>query len=305
MRGYFQLQRKMLNRKIIDFGVPLPVAYILLPVLFSLFSLYLFRKTEFAPYLYGLLGLSLTLRLSEYHRNFFLRSIFSKKRYRMVRIMENLTVAMPFTLFLIYHTSFLLSLLLNLLVVIVALFTFRMANGITIPTPFGKRPFEFTIGFRKSFYLFPIAYFLTYMAGAVENFNLGIFAMLLIGITCLSYYVNVEKVYFVWNYNLSAKKFLWEKVKTGLLYFALLSVPSLIALSLYFPTEITLLLLFFMLCCIYLITIIFAKYTSFPKEIGLLQGILMVVSFLFPPILLLLIPLFYLQAVQRLQKILT
>lgn len=288
----------------IDFGIPLLIAYTLLPFIFILLSNYLFEKTEFANYVYGLFALSFVSKLSEPKRNDFLNSIFNKGKYKKLRILENIIYCLPFTLFLIYQKQFVFSGILNLCVIIIMLFNFSTNLNVTIPTPFGKNPFEFTVGFRKTFYVFPIAYFLTYISISVGNFNLGIFSMLLIGLTCFSYYSKIENDYFVWNYNLSSKEFLIEKTKTCLIYFTLLSLPIIIALSILFFKEIDILIVFLLLCYAYLATIIFAKYSSFPNEMNMSQGILIAMSFMFPPILLILIPLFYSQSIKKLNTIL-
>ena len=288
----------------IDFGLPLLIGYTLLPFVFVLLSNYLFEKTEFANYIYGLLAVSFVSKLSEPKRNDFLKSIFNKYNYKKLRILENIIYCLPFTLFLIYQKQFLFSVIFNLCVTIIMLFNFSTNLNVTIPTPFSKNPFEFTIGFRKTFYVFPIAYFLTYISVTVGNFNLGVFSMLLIGITCFSYYSKTENEYFVWNYNLSSKEFLLEKMKTCLTYFSILSLPIIITLGISFFNQIDILIVFIFLCYAYLTTIIFAKYSSFPNEMNMSKVILIGLSFMFPPILLIFIPLFYSQSIKKLNTIL-
>ena len=286
----------------IHFGLPLLVAYTLIPSLFILLSYYLFENTEFAIYVYGLIAISFISKLSEPKRNDFLKSIFNK--YKTLRVIENIIYTLPFSLFLLYKNQLIFSAVLNLFVTCVALLNFSTNLSIPIPTPFSKKPFEFTVGFRNTFYIFPIAYFLTYISVTVGNFNLGVFSLLLIGITCFSYYSKVESDYFVWNYNLSSKEFLLEKTKTCLLNFSLLSLPIIIILGIFFFSEIDLLLVFILLCYAYLTAIIFAKYSSFPNEMNLSQGILIGSSFMFPPMLLIFIPLFYSQSIKKLNTIL-
>ena len=288
----------------IDFGLPLLIGYTLLPFVFVLLSNYLFEKTEFANYIYGLLAVSFVSKLSEPKRNDFLKSIFNKYNYKKLRILENIIYCLPFTLFLIYQKQFLFSVIFNLCVTIIMLFNFSTNLNVTIPTPFSKNPFEFTIGFRKTFYVFPIAYFLTYISVTVGNFNLGVFSMLLIGITCFSYYSKTENEYFVWNYNLSSKEFLLEKMKTCLTYFSILSLPIIITLGISFFNQIDILIVFIFLCYAYLTTIIFAKYSSFPNEMNMSKVILIGLSFMFPPILLIFIPLFYSKSIKKLNTIL-
>jgi hypothetical protein len=304
MKEYLQLQFKMLNRKMIDFGLPILIGYTFLPLIFILGSNYLFRKTAFANYLFGLLAVIVASKLSEPNRNNFLKSIFSKKKYRILRILENIIYCMPFTLFLIYKKQFIFSLLLNLAVIITALFNFGTTLNITIPTPFSKKPFEFTVGFRKTFYMFPIAYFLTYISISVGNFNLGVFSILFMALICFSYYSEIENEYFIWNFKQSSKEFLLDKTKTCLTYFTLLTVPSIISLSISFYNEIAILMILFILCYAYLLTIILAKYSAFPNNMRLPQGILILMSFAFPPILFVVIPLFYSQSIKKLNTIL-
>ena len=62
MKEYFLLQFKMLNRKMIDFGLPLLIGYALLPFVFVLLIV---LKTEFAVYAYGLIAFSFISKLSE------------------------------------------------------------------------------------------------------------------------------------------------------------------------------------------------------------------------------------------------
>lgn len=294
----------MLNRKMIDFGLPILIGYTFLPLIFILGSNYLFTKTAFANYLFGLLALTVVSKLSEPNRNNFLKSIFSKKKYRNLRVLENIIYCAPFTLFLIYKKQFIFSLLLNLAVIITALFNFGTTLNITIPTPFSKKPFEFTVGFRKTFYMFPIAYFLTYISISVGNFNLGVFSILFMALICFSYYSEIENEYFIWNFKQSSKEFLLDKTKTCLTYFTLLTVPSIISLSISFYNEIAVLMILFILCYAYLLTIILGKYSAFPNNMRLPQGILILMSFAFPPILFVVIPLFYSQSIKKLNTIL-
>ena len=288
----------------IDFGLPILIGYAILPVVFVLLSNYLFEKIEFANYVYGLFALIFISKLSEPKRNDFLKSIFNTYNYKKLRIVENIIYCLPFTLFLIYKKQFVFSITLNLFVICTMLFNFSTNLNAVIPTPFSKKPFEFTVGFRKSFYVFPIAYFLTYISVSVGNFNLGIFSMLLIGIICFSYYSKIENDYFVWNYNLSPKEFLIEKTKTCLLFFTFLILPIIITLGFSFISQIDILIVFILLCYAYLITIIFAKYSSFPNDMSISQGILIGLSLVFPPILILFIPLFYSQSIKKLNAIL-
>lgn len=293
----------MLNRKMDEVGFSPIIGYSLGILAFYGLSIFLFSKTEFAEYFYGLVSISFISKLSGKRRNDFLKTIFSINNYRKLRIKENLIISIPFLIFLLYVQSFLVAIILILLSVLMSIFNFDNLN-FTIPTPFSKKPFEFPVGFRKTFYIFPFAYFLTYQSILVDNFNLGIASMLLIAIVVLSYYSKPENDFFVWTFNLSAKGFLINKIKIGLLYFTFLSLPIIISLIIFFPYETKTLGVFLLLGYIYIITIISAKYSAYPNEMSLPEGMLIGISLMFPPMLLGLIPLFYYKAIKQLKPIL-
>ncbi len=304
MKEYFQLHFKLINRRIIDFGLPLLIGYALLALVFILGSSYLFLITEFAAYIYGLMALGLVSRLSIAKRNDFIKSIFSTSYFIKIRMLENLIYTIPFILFLVFKEAFIIALLLFVFSLLLVIINFNVNLNFTIPTPFGKKPFEFLVGFRKTFFMFPVAYLICYAAIAVNNFNLGIFSLILIGIVCLSYYLKPEHEYFVWSFNLSPKVFLIEKIKTCLLFFTLLCVPILLALSIFFFQEIEILIAFYLISCAFLVTIILAKYSAYPNEMSIPHGVLIALGFMFPPILIGLIPYFYLKSKIQLTEIL-
>lgn len=294
----------MLNRKIIDFGIPLLIAYSLIPVVFILLSKYLFSKLEFASYVYTLLAVGFISKTNEPKRNDFLKSVFSTKNYLLLRVLENFIWNIPFLAFLLYKGQFLFVLALVSLSISMALVNVTINTNFTLPTPFGKKPFEFIVGFRKTFFLFPVAYLLTGISISVNNFNLGVFSMILICLVCISYYSKPENEYFVWNFNTSPKVFLQKKIKTSLTNFTLLSIPTVIGLAVFFTEDIVVLIGLFVLCNIYLLTIVFAKYAAYPNEMNLPQGILIALSLMFPPLLVGVIPYLYAQSIKNLNPFL-
>lgn len=305
MKSYFLLQFKMLNRRLIDFGLPLIFAYTLIPLAFIFLSHTFFEITEFAIYAYVLIAISVVIKLNFPNQNEFLKSIFEKKSYYQLKVIQNVIYSLPFTLFLVYKHFYLVALVLNIIVAFLSLTRQNISLfNTSIPTPFSKKPFEFITGFRKTFYIFPLAYGLTYISVMVENFNLGVFSLLLVGVTCFSFYSKVENDYFVWIYDLTPKEFLKEKIKTCCINFSLLSFPINITLGVVFFEHISILLVFIMLCFAYLTAIICAKYSSFPEEMNISQGILIVSSLAFPPILLVFILYFYIQSIKKINVIL-
>jgi hypothetical protein len=302
VKEYFELQYKMINRKFKDAGINPMMASILVVILFVGISVYLFYKTEFATYIYLIIALTLISNLSDIKRTEFLKICFEDFLLKKIRIIENLALGLPFIAFLLYKNQFVFAMILLILTISLAIVRFQTKFNFTIWTPFSKRPFEFTNGFRNTFYLFIIAYALTYIAISVKNFNLGIFAILLVFATTLHYYSKPENEYFVWIYNQKPNAFLIGKIKTALLYSTMLVLPIVIMLSIFFYPQIGIILIFIIVGWAFQAYIIVAKYASFPNEMNIVQGIFIALSIMLPPLLLISIPYFFKKSVNRLDN---
>lgn len=294
----------MTNRKFKDAGVHPLLAYILLSFLFVALSVYLFNKTTFAPYIYLLFALSVVGNLSESRRSEFLKICFGDVQLKKIRILENLICAIPFVLFLIFKLLFAYAGLLLILTSILALVNVKTAINYTFWTPFSKRPFEFSTGFRNTFFLFFIAYALTIASVAVHNFNLGIFAMLLVFATSLSFYAKPENEYYVWTFNLQPRAFLFSKIKTALSYSSAIALPIALVLGIFNPEQISIIAMFFIIGWGFLICILVNKYAAYPNEMNIVQGIFLALCVWFPPILIVLIPYLFKQSERRLSAFL-
>jgi len=295
----------MLNRHFSAFGLLPFFGYLWSILIFLGGSIYLFYKTEYAAFIYVGFALFLLIPLSEIKLNDFLKSCFFDKEYWQIRIAENLLVVFPFVLFLGYKREGLLLLILILLSGSMARLPVNHQLNYTIPTPFYKKPFEFTVGFRKTFGLLLFAYFLTIMSISADNFNLCVFSLLLIFLTSFSFYTEPESPFYVWIYADKAQSILWEKIKTGIQYSTLLALPILLSLGYFFPIHFQFLLIALGIGYLYLVTIILAKYAAFPRAINLPETLLIVVSVFFPPFLLFVLPFFYRRSISQLNKILT
>ncbi len=304
MKDYFHLQFLRTNRKIKETGINPILAYLLGLVAFILIAGYLFQKTEFAKYIVVLTCLSLLSRLSENNRTDFLIATFGDRVKNKIRILENVLVSIPFVGVLIYKNALLEAALLLVIAIILAVFSFKTNVTFTLPTPFAKRPFEFLVGFRKTFYLFPMAYFLTVIAIQVGNFNLGIFSMLLIFGTVLSFFAKPEQVYYVWIHAYTPKRFLMHKIATATQYTSSLVAPILVGLLIFYPNEFHITLLFFLIGLLFVWTIILAKYSAYPNEMSLPEGMVLAFSVYFPPMLLVMIPFFHKKSIQKLKLLL-
>ncbi len=293
-----------MNRQFQDLGIQPVLAYLFLFVGFVAVSTYLFYKTELAQYIYLLSAVSLISGLSETRRNDFLKLCFGDGKLKRLRLAENFIVAFPFLLVLLLKVQLLSALTLTVIAALFAVVNFRTSINLVIPTPFYRKPFEFTTGFRNTFYLIFIAYALTIIAVAVGNFNLGMFALLLVFAVTLTYYTQPEHQYYVWMHNLSPKMFLFRKIKTAVLHSAYLVLPIAITLGIYSPESIDVLLLFLLMGWAFLVCRVIIKYAAYPDTLTIPQGILLALCFGFPPLLLAVIPYLFSKSENRLSNLL-
>lgn len=304
LKAYFILQFHLLNRTLRDAGIRPWLAYLLLAVVFIGFSLYLFYKTEYAAYLYAIIALSIAAKLSEIRRNDFLKLCFGGAKLKQLRITENLILITPFLVFLLCYKAFLIALMLLVLGVLLSVVNFRTTLNFVIPTPFYKRPFEFATGFRNTYYVIFAAYVLTIIAAVVSNFNLGIFALLLLFTVTLTYYIKPEHPYYVWIFGMNARTFLLEKIKTAVLYAGMLVLPIMLMLGIFFPQHIAILLAFCLLGFAYVACMIVSKYAAYPDELNITQGVLVALCIWLPPLLIIMIPYLFRKSQHRLTYLL-
>lgn len=304
IKEYFKLQLKMTNRRLSEFGVPPIIAYTFIFFIFFYLSIELFKRTEHAGLIYTFVGISLLIRLTEENKINFLKLIYSKIDFFKIRLLENLSITFPFLVILIYNKAYLLSVFLFLISCILTFYAFNKKYNFIIKTPFYKYPFEFCIGFRKTFFIFILCYFLTYVAVDVDNYNLAIFSLLLIQFTCLTFYISPENIFYVWIYSLNPKEFIYYKFRIAIFYSTILCLPTILCLLLFFQNEILISLGILVLSYFFIFTGMLAKYTAFPNEISIREGVVLVFLIWFPPILVLIIPYLYFQSIKNLKTIL-
>ena len=304
MKDYFKLQWAMTNRQMKEEGLEPIFGYILGLTVLLLLSAYGYQKTAYAKYLVILSCLIFQLKLSATNRTEFLRLTFGDKVKKQLRIVENLIVSIPFISILVYHNFISESGFLFLVAIILALYSFHLNVNLTIPTPFSKRPFEFSTGFRKTYFILLLAYALTVVAIVVKNMNLGIFALSLVFFTALSYFSKPEQAYYVWVHAETPKIFLRNKLRHALTNVTFLTAPILMGLLVVFWEDFEVILAFFFLGLLFIWTFILAKYAAYPKEMGLSEGFLIALALCFPPLLLAIIPFFYNKSIRKLKIIL-
>ena len=304
MHYYFILQYRILNRRLTELGLHPILGYFLAVIVFVGLSIYLFYKTTYAGYLYTLIALSSISKWSDRERNDFLQATFPQAIFQQIRLLENGLLALPFVLYLLYEGEWILALLLVLGAFGLSWMRFADRLNFTFPTPFSRFPFEYTMGFRTSILFYLLAYFVGFKAVEVQNFNLGVGSQVFLFLLGMAHYSRPENEYFVWIYSSSAREFLFKKMATALLYYSMMSLPLLLGLSAYFFEKWLILLGFQCLGYFFLPLMILAKYSAFPGEISLPQAVLFALCLWFPPLLLVVVPLFYTRSIKRLNAIL-
>ncbi len=305
MSFYFHLQFSRIMRYIQHLGFQPYIGILLVVVGFYSLSLLLFYKTSLAIYIYTFIAVAGLLQFSSKERNRFIGICFSKKTYRQIRILEYSFLTIPFVIFLVYKLQFLVAGCLLFSALFLAFIRPIHSSNLVVKTPFYKHPFEFLRGFRISFPLFLVLIILVTIGIYVKNFNLAAFTILVAVMTSMSFYSEIESPYFVWIYNYKSKDFLFYKIKTSIHYISLLLIPFIIALAFFYTDKIFLLIIFWMVACLYMTTTIVAKYAIYPKQINLPMAIILAVGYLFPPLLLLYIPFLFKKSIVQLDKILT
>lgn len=294
----------MINRSFIEYGMPVILGYFILIFAFIFGSKTLFEKVDYATYIYLLFYFILVIKLSDVSRNKFLKYCFKSSDYKSIRIIENILIASPFIGFLIYLNEFQYIRVFLIIGIILGFVNLKVVYNVTIPTLFSKQPFEFTIGFRNTFYIFFISLFITFKAIEVSNLNLGIASLISIFAIVFSYYSIPEHSFFVWNYNLNPKMFLIQKIKTSIIYCSYLALPFTTILVIFFFDKTEAIVTFLAFGYLFLVTIILAKYAAYPDKMNIIQSVLLAFCIYFPPLLIIVIPYFYLQSLKQLKPIL-
>ncbi len=288
-------------RALLEAGIRPVFGFPLILAAFIALSVYLFYKTDFAQWIYTAIAVSVLLRLGESGRTDTLQTIFPGREYFAIRFLENSLAALPFLCFLLFERQYQAAAALWLASVLLVRVRFRQVSGLVFPTPFKKFPFEFLVGFRKSAWLFGLVFFLLFKAVEVGNPNLGLAALGMIFLICMSFYFKPEDAFFVWIFAANSRVFLRKKIIDALACSSMLTLPVWVILAFVFKDHFAVLLGIQCAGYVFLITVVLAKYSAFPREMSLPQALFLGMSLWFPPMLLVVIPLFYRQSVKQLQ----
>ncbi len=304
MKFYFKLQSKRILRIIEEAGFNPSLIIGLALVSFIALSYVLFQEVEYANFIYPFLPLSLLNGLRNKERNEFVKLAFSKKQYLQIRVMENALIVLPFLMYLLYKQEFLISIILSGVSILFAFVNTRSSFTFVIPTPFSKHPFEFIIGFRKTFLGLIGSLLLMGVAIQVDNFNLAVFALIIPFLISMSFYSKPEPLFYVWMYSKTATQFLWHKILLAVKNSLVLSFIQVCIISIFFPDQILIIGIAVLIGCLFVIMNLLGKYANYPSDINVMQGFAIMFSVFFPPFALIVIPFFYSKSKQTLQYIL-
>ncbi|WP_375578606.1 hypothetical protein ABWH96_16490 [Marivirga tractuosa] len=304
MKLYFQIQWSIINRHMKEAGLNIILAWILVSISFGGLSMLFFNKYEYAGYIYFAIPLFLSIRIADFKRNEFLRICYGDQKFHLIRLLENLMISVPFLIVLLISKAFLVSGLLLIFSSLLALLPWDSKFRFILPTPFKKRPFEFIVGFRKTFLVIVLNYAIAIIAVKVDNFNLGLFTLIVSFLISFSYYSFMEDEFYVWTHKDNPNRFLWDKIKVASVFNAILYLPLIILLSLFFPYNIYQILILYGVGVFFMMAVVFIKYSAFPEKVGLKESIVFSVTFYFPPLILITFPYFYFQSIKSLSKVL-
>jgi hypothetical protein len=300
MKYYFELQCKRVLRMINDLGVNPYVGVVLGAVIFLFMSIIFFKKVAYPQYIYSILALVFIIPLGNNSRNEFLKGTFFKRSYFYIRLLENIISAFPFCLYLSIQRQYQLAILVFAAASLLSLFNKINRPNIVVPSPFSRRPYEFTTGFRRTYVLFLLIFTLTIISIFYKNFNLGIFSLLVLYLVCSSFYSVNDPIFYVWVHAQSPKNFLLQKIKTGLFYSLYLSLIVAIPLFIIWPGKSLWISIVMLIGFLYLVLIILSVFVNYPAPSTVSQKIQVAISMVCPPLLILVIPNLYFQALRRL-----
>jgi hypothetical protein len=301
MKFYFTLQAKLFYRTIKDLEIHPLLAVLAVLGFFVGGSYVLFSKIGYAQYWYAGIGLFLTYLLGGKERNEFLKNLFTKDKYRLMRFCENMLVALPFILFLLFEGFFIVPACFIVLSTALSFYNNVGQSFFTIPTPFYKWPFEFTTGFRRNFWGFVVIYLLEIGAISAGNFNLGMFVMLTCFVLCQYFYFKIEPHFFVWVHAQTARDFVRNKMKIATIYSLITAFPLAILLTIYNPGYAHWVALGLVVGVVYCLVGAVAKYAYYPDELPIFHQTIIGVGLLVPPFSLILIPYFYALSIKSLK----
>ena len=286
------------------FGIHPLLGYFLIFLVFVGSSLALFSATIYAKWIFLGIAILTILKLGNSQRVELLKILFQRGDYYKIRLIENSIVSIPFVVFLLIQNSYEFAAGVAISSLLLATISLNQSVNFVIPTPFKRMPFEFVVGFRNALIMFLIAGFILYKGIEYANFNLGLFAVGVVALGSISFFFKPEDEFFVWVHSSNTKGFLRKKVSMGIIGYSILTLPFMIVLGSFFRGELLFIVGLGVVGMLFLIAVIFGKYSAFPNEISLPQAVFIGACVWFPPLIFIVIPYFYVQSNKKLNFLL-
>lgn len=300
---YFELKKRIFARRMKDYGINPWLGVLILIIVFLLFSFLLFQNTKInAAYIYTIIPFVFLLKTNNENETAFFKSIYSKKEFLAIKILQNIIIVFPFVFFLFFKNFIFVGGLLLLGSVFLSFFNFRIKKSQKLKIPFLRNSFEFIVGFRNSFYWIPLLLVFLVIGQVLDNDN---FLFLLIGFLFLifsSYYLNPEPPFYVWVYALTPIEFLFLKFSHAIGNATLIIVPFVLIEVLFFDFSLQSLFILLGIGMFFLFIIILLKYSTYPNENHILEGVILVMCIFFPPILIVFLPYLFIKSKQKLKN---
>jgi hypothetical protein len=296
MLPYLKLRARLLHRHLTDFGFPSWAGVPAVALGFAGLCALIYARMPQPGWVICGTALAVLSQLSDKGRLDFLRVTFTRRRLRQIRLAENALLALPFGLALALGLQLWPLVALALGAPLLSLVSMGRRGNWVVPTPFGRWPFEYVVGFRWTFWLPPLLGFVTYQAIKVDNANLGIAVMAVWWLVMASFHQRAEHEHFVLLHKGGITSFLRGKITIAALASNALSLPFALATCIAWPSNSGLVVVAQLAGTAFVVTWLLAKYAHYPEPLGLLPSLVLLAAVLCPPVMLLLIPHFYSKA---------
>lgn len=303
MKYYFKLQYRRSIRFFEERGFSPILSFLLLGAVFTGGTYLLTARTEYAGWIILLIQLLVLTPLNCKERVDHLKVIFKKGQIFKIRMIENFLLSFPFFISLLFVDGKLILVSWGVLLLI-AVRLLRIKMFRSIPTPFKNYPVILPSGFRRLSVLHFLLVLLGVFAAIINNYNLALSTVVGQWIVLVGYYHKSEPVEYVWVYSLNPSRFLKKQVKDSWIGASIIILPVVIFLILINAEAWYLPVVIYILGILNLTNLILVKYTDFPDETTLANGVIASLGVLLPPLLIFMLPYFYRKAKTNLKQVL-
>ena len=239
-------------------------------------------RTEYAPYIVMAGWTTGLWQLCGRARNHFLRSIEGEKWWRMLRIIENVTVCIPLFLYLGFKAEWTLCITGLLVSLLFSLFTKAERNLTRINTPLSRIPFQFPYGARTFGIGYVILYILVGIAIAVGNANLGLVAIGAIQLLPWLFIEKKEHTVWLWQHTISIELFMKLKGRRLLFGYMLTGIIPVGVFLFLYPHLTLYVIALIALGVIGAWTLTTIKYTYYDSQVPLYVYMIFIASCVVP-----------------------